>query len=288
MPYEIISKCLIHESKRTNFNKLLKKGIMKQPELGNKINEIRNQKGITQKELSELCNIDIRTIQRIECGDVTPRMSTLRLLASALSCDINIFNGDTSDVQEPQNYLPPTYLLILFVIGIMYFVSSLLNSPLIPQSIFLLSIFPIKAFIYIITGVVFYFGFYNIGKLYSNLILKISSIIYIVCIPLFLFTIIALTEFSFVKHINQLVIFLLGINSILFGIGLLKVKTQLKNLYRITGILHIILVPFVIIPIAIISIIGWWLIFLSILFQLSIVFMEFRKSQDQQIPSEVI
>jgi hypothetical protein len=31
---------------------------MKQPELGIKINEIRNQRSITQKGLSESCNID--------------------------------------------------------------------------------------------------------------------------------------------------------------------------------------------------------------------------------------
>lgn len=36
---------------------------MKQPELGIKIGEIRNQRSITQKELSESCNIDIRMHQ---------------------------------------------------------------------------------------------------------------------------------------------------------------------------------------------------------------------------------
>ena len=35
---------------------------MKQPELGKRLNEIRIQKGITQKELSDLCSVDIRTI----------------------------------------------------------------------------------------------------------------------------------------------------------------------------------------------------------------------------------
>ena len=71
---------------------------MEQPELGFKINEIRNQRSITQKELSESCNIDIRTIQRIESGDVTPRMSTLKLIANALSCDVSIFNADNQEI----------------------------------------------------------------------------------------------------------------------------------------------------------------------------------------------
>jgi transcriptional regulator with XRE-family HTH domain len=39
---------------------------MKQPDLGKKILELRKQKGLTQEELVELCNINVRTIQRIE------------------------------------------------------------------------------------------------------------------------------------------------------------------------------------------------------------------------------
>ena len=60
---------------------------MNQPELGRKINEIRNRNGITQKDLSEKCNIDIRTIQRIESGEVFPRASTLKLISEILGLD---------------------------------------------------------------------------------------------------------------------------------------------------------------------------------------------------------
>jgi len=77
---------------------------MKQPELGSKICEIRNQRSITQKELSESCNIDIRTIQRIESGDVIPRISTLRLIAKALLCDMSVLNGDNDDNVSHSNY----------------------------------------------------------------------------------------------------------------------------------------------------------------------------------------
>ena len=57
---------------------------MKQPELGISIAEQRIRNSMTQKELAELCNVDIRTIQRIEAGAVEPRMYTLKLLSSAL------------------------------------------------------------------------------------------------------------------------------------------------------------------------------------------------------------
>jgi transcriptional regulator with XRE-family HTH domain len=48
--------------------KLKKQGIMKQPELGQKILKLRKQKGFTQEELVAQCNINVRTIQRIEAG----------------------------------------------------------------------------------------------------------------------------------------------------------------------------------------------------------------------------
>lgn len=161
---------------------------MKQPELGIKINEIRNQRSITQKALSESCNIDIRTIQRIESGDVTPRISTLKLIANALSCDMSILNGDN---QENSNYISHKVLLALFVLGIIYFISWVLFSPIIPQNNFLLSINLYIAIIYTITGVLFYFGFYNLGNHHKNMILKISSIgfqFHSYCFYLLLFT----------------------------------------------------------------------------------------------------
>ncbi len=71
-------------------------------QLGNAITALRIKKGMTQKELSEACTIDIRTIQRIEAGEVTPRMHTIKLLSNALGCDPGYFastteNNDTTD-----------------------------------------------------------------------------------------------------------------------------------------------------------------------------------------------
>jgi transcriptional regulator with XRE-family HTH domain len=57
---------------------------MNQPELGKKIVELRKSKGLTQDELVEKCNLNIRTLQRIEYGEVTPRNYTLKIILSAL------------------------------------------------------------------------------------------------------------------------------------------------------------------------------------------------------------
>jgi transcriptional regulator with XRE-family HTH domain len=48
------------------------------------VKEGRLAKGYTQKELSELSNISVRSIQRIENGDIIPRSYTLKTLSEIL------------------------------------------------------------------------------------------------------------------------------------------------------------------------------------------------------------
>jgi transcriptional regulator with XRE-family HTH domain len=57
---------------------------MNQPDLGRKIAELRKAKGLTQEELVETCNLNVRTLQRIEAGEVTPRSYTIKIIFSAL------------------------------------------------------------------------------------------------------------------------------------------------------------------------------------------------------------
>lgn len=58
--------------------------VMTQPELGKKIVQLRKAKGLTQEELVDKCNISVRTIQRIEAGEVTPRSYTIKTILEAL------------------------------------------------------------------------------------------------------------------------------------------------------------------------------------------------------------
>jgi len=58
---------------------------MNQPNLGKKIIELRKAQSITQKELVDKCNLNIRTLQRIESGEVTPRGYTLKLILTTLN-----------------------------------------------------------------------------------------------------------------------------------------------------------------------------------------------------------
>lgn len=65
---------------------------MNQPDLGHKVAELRQQKGLTQEQLAEKCEVNPRTIQRIESGEVDPRSYTLQCLSREL--DFDFFKGD--------------------------------------------------------------------------------------------------------------------------------------------------------------------------------------------------
>lgn len=75
---------------------------MKQPELGRKISELRKAKGMTQEDLVEKCNISVRTIQRIETGEVMPRSYTIKTILAALDYDLGkVFDGDEELLKSP-------------------------------------------------------------------------------------------------------------------------------------------------------------------------------------------
>ena len=60
---------------------------MNQPDLGLRVIELRQQKGFTQEQLAEKCEVSPRTIQRIESGEVDPRSYTLQCLSDSLNYD---------------------------------------------------------------------------------------------------------------------------------------------------------------------------------------------------------
>ena len=68
---------------------------MNQPDLGLKVTELRQEKGLTQEQLAEKCEVSPRTIQRIEGGEVDPRAYTLQCLSAAL--DFDFMEDNTSN-----------------------------------------------------------------------------------------------------------------------------------------------------------------------------------------------
>lgn len=56
---------------------------------GTKIKEIRQRKGLTQKQLGDLCGMADSAIRRYENGNANPKIETLQKIADALGCDLS-------------------------------------------------------------------------------------------------------------------------------------------------------------------------------------------------------
>ena len=62
---------------------------MKNQSLSDNLIYQRKLKGYTQEELSDKSTVAVRTIQRIEKGEVQPHLQTVKLLASGLEIDVD-------------------------------------------------------------------------------------------------------------------------------------------------------------------------------------------------------
>ncbi|WP_223033046.1 helix-turn-helix domain-containing protein [Hanstruepera marina] len=63
---------------------------MKKQSLKDNLLYQRKLKGLTQDELAEKTTVGVRTIQRIEKGEVQPHLQTIKLLAVGL--DVEVMN----------------------------------------------------------------------------------------------------------------------------------------------------------------------------------------------------
>jgi uncharacterized Tic20 family protein len=76
---------------------------MKNNVLATRIKELRNRNGYSQEELSRLCQLSLRTIQRIENGETEARGDTLRRIAQAFNVVPAELTGHAEN--EEKNYL---------------------------------------------------------------------------------------------------------------------------------------------------------------------------------------
>ena len=86
---------------------------MNQPNLGLKVSELRQQKGLTQERLAELCEVSPRTIQRIESGEVDPRAYTLQCLGTVLEFDFGEENTGNENLWLTVLHLSSIFVIII-------------------------------------------------------------------------------------------------------------------------------------------------------------------------------
>jgi transcriptional regulator with XRE-family HTH domain len=229
--------------------------IMKQPELGKKISELRKQKGFTQEELVEQCNINVRTIQRIEAGDVTPRSYTVKTILEALGVDTRLFfkhavhEEEQIHLSEKQKrilsvgWISGIFFAIFAIIGtiVEFYLVSYYDS-------FTDSFFPRVAWNVPFLIALFFFlrGYKVLGSVSQNNTLITATYVYFI-IEVVMFTIailmsIFLFEESIVEILSGVVIAMLfGVSEIILGVGVLKLKDHLGSFAQVIGISKIII-----------------------------------------------
>lgn len=231
---------------------LQKQHIMKQPELGKKILELRKQKGFTQEELVEQCNINVRTIQRIEAGDVSPRSYTIKAILEVLGFDyetvfeetyvpgkFDAFLGIKKDTIYKQLNTAMIFGIIYFIVGFFEVGAELLSFE--KDSLAFKSIYISIKIIAIISVFFFYRGFVISGALFKNYLLQISAFLIVILTLFFsvldVVSLFFLEEFLSIFGLAQLIAY--GVLSILFGIGI-KRLLDFGDLAKWTGIIEII------------------------------------------------
>ena len=224
--------------------------MMKQPDLGLKILELRRAKGLTQEELVERCNINVRTIQRIEAGEVTPRSYTIKSIMDALGYDFSTIPVEEEEQKDNEAPLQNNgFLKISFFVGILYLMLALLESvmdflPILnePDDVLIIgSWYAVLKFAVIATYAVFMLGYYKMGMLHNNALVMISSILLIIGTAL---TLSADVYSYYTQEVDFLTVqifksVMLGAMYVILGIGILQLQAYFGSLALVTAVLGI-------------------------------------------------
>ncbi|MAP55807.1 helix-turn-helix transcriptional regulator [Altibacter sp.] len=219
---------------------------MKQPELGQKILELRRQKGLTQEELVELCNINVRTIQRIEAGEVTPRSFTLKTILNALGENLEHLQEHTSNEElafTKDAGASGFYVKLAWICGLIYFLSGFVEfavdyarfyeNELIISNAGYISI----KFVVLITYIYFMWGFVSSGNIFNNYLLKIGAYFLIGKTILFYGYDMASLYFEpfYMEYVLVTQSIFCGIGSVIFGFALIRLPKPLGIVPQVAG-----------------------------------------------------
>jgi transcriptional regulator with XRE-family HTH domain len=226
---------------------------MQQPELGKNLTALRKEKNLTQEELVEKSHVSVRTIQRIEAGEVLPRMSTVKILLEALGESFESFSNKPTQVMEPQNTLPSVSrntLLIAALAGAVYLVTEIILQTMdIAWFVgnqewgFSLNAIYIGLTVAMITAfVLFARGFIALGTLFENSLLKATSYMLVVAVAgvgILDITSVLMGEVESLWPAYAAAAVLFGALCIAFGVSLIRLQDSMGEVSRIAGVLEI-------------------------------------------------
>lgn len=219
---------------------------MKQPALGKRISELRKEKGLTQEELVEQCNINVRTIQRIEAGEVNPRSYTIKAILEVLG--VNYFENDNKE-SISFNDSERRKLNAAWIFGIVYFIIGFIETVADfyqfsdDDSFLNTSVYIVIKGVSAISFVFFFLGFYTVAKKYNNQLLKIITILLISLLVVSnCFDALSLNILDD-TIVARLLIECIGFGGLqlIFGIGMYQMKDKIGQLAQIIGIFEIVI-----------------------------------------------
>ena len=263
---------------------------MKQPELGKRLADLRQQKNLTQEELVEACHVSVRTIQRIESGEVTPRTSTVKILLAALGADFESFKS-TIEVTKSNEYLRSTesWLQAAWISGIVYFVLGFLDAVLEYErfenlyEVDSIGFFVTAKLSYFISYTIFIIGLIKLGDFFSNYLLKITGYLMIGLFAIITFFDIFIIFYP-ISETNLLTLgagesICVGAAGIVFGIGLMRLQDGMGQLAKIAGITEIIAGFFF--AVVILFLLGYLMLIPATIIEIILLFkgLEFIKSE---------
>jgi len=193
----------------------------------------------------------VRTIQRIEAGEVTPRSYTIKSILEVLGYEFKEIQHTTQD-SEPISpeligkaaflktgfFLGIVYLLLAFVEGVfdygLWEAGEEISSEAAPWYI------AVKIGIMLTFGV-FTFGYYRLSMIKPNVIVKAASIMLIIatCFGV-VADIYGFNNASVWQSVQFSKAIIFGALYIVFGLGLIKYQSEFGNLALVAGILSII------------------------------------------------
>ena len=254
---------------------------MKQPALGKKISELRKQKGLTQEELVEMCSINVRTIQRIESGETTPRPFTIKTILEALGEHSNLDAfAETVIVDASARSL----LNRAWIFGIIYFVMGFLETMTDmyqwsqDDSIFnTVSYITIKTVV-LASFTLFFLGFVKIGKIYSQKLLEIISYVFIGAYIISVAFDLMYMQGSEMIIASAVVVksIVFGTIQLVFGFSLLALRKHLGAIVTVTAILEIIVGAFF--ATVLLASLGLVLLIPLVIFEILVVYRVYTKA----------
>jgi transcriptional regulator with XRE-family HTH domain len=229
---------------------------MQQPELGRRLTALRKERNLTQEELVEKSHVSVRTIQRIEAGEVLPRTITVKILLEALGESYESFSTNQTQVMETQkNILPTTNrntLLVAVLAGAVYLVSEIILGTMDiawftdnrDWGFRMDAIYISLTIVMVISFALFARGFIALSTVFENSLLKVAAYLLIaVTVGKGILDVSSLS----VEDIESIWIFyaaiavVMGAVGIVFGVSLIRLQDGMGELARVAGILEIVI-----------------------------------------------